>query len=334
MKKNLGLIFLAAILLFACGSQNTTSTNTQDAEVKEETVSNDVAFEEVRGVTIPKFSISINENIITNDDLAEYPIYKAQVTSTNSSGTTTTVNYAGFKFIDALDKLSLSKNPVYIEAIADDGYAVKYENLNIDKMMIAISKDGSQFKKSPWFCPCDSETTGDYLQNLTNILINDKNEKPNVNTLSNKSSSDNEEDKIELNKPDKQDKTDKVVFNDYKFNINNNEVTNKDLDGLKIYKITCDALNSKEAVISSTYTGYVLKDVLDKLDIKEYNKVTVIANDGYKSELTNEEINSEYTLIAIEKDKEVGKDGTIWVAPCESDKTKKYASNVIEINVE
>ena len=334
MKKNLGVLFLAVLLLFACNNQSVPSNNNQNSEVKEQNSNTEVVLEEVKGVTIPKFTVSINENVITNDDLADYPIYKAQVTSTNSSGTTTTINYAGFKFVDALDKLGLSKNPQYIEAIADDGYAVKYENLDLNKMMIAISKDGSQFKKSPWFCPCDSQTTGDYLQNLTTVLINDKNEKPEVNTSSKNTETNDSNEKTELSKPDKQDKTDKVTFNDYKFKINGNDVTNSDLDGLKIYKLTCDALNSKDAVITSTYTGYVLKDVLDKLGISSYSKVTVIANDGYKSELSNEEMNSEYTLIAIEKDKEVGKDGTIWLAPCESDKTKKYASNVIEITVE
>ena len=109
---------------------------------------------------------------------------------------------------------------------------------------------------------------------------------------------------------------------------------NADLEGLKIYKITCSALNSKDAVITSTYTGYVLKDVLDKLGIDSGKKITAVASDGYKLELSNDEVNSEYTLIAIEKDKELGKDNTIWIAPRESDKTKKYASNVVEIAVE
>ena len=317
----LGLVVLSVLLCAACGNNNTqVSKNT-----------NQNVLEEVRGVTIPKFSVTINDKVVTNEDLAEYSIYKSQVTSVNSSGTESTVNYIGFRFVDALEKVGLSNMTTYIEAIADDGYSVKYENRKPENMLIAISRDGSQFKKNPWFAPCDSDVTGEFLQGLTTILVNDKNEKPNVNTT-NKSSED--EGSKELNKPEKLDRTDKVVFEPFTFVVNGTEVTNESLAGVKIYKITCDALNSKDAVITSTYTGYVLKDVLDKLGVDTSKKITAVASDGYKLELTSEQVNSEFTLVAIEKDKELGKDGTIWVAPCEEDKTKKYASSVTEITVE
>ena len=317
----LGLVVLSVLLCAACGNNN--------AEVSKNTNQN--VLEEVRGVTIPKFSVTINDKVVTNEDLAEYSIYKSQVTSVNSSGTESTVNYIGFRFVDALEKAGLSNMTTYIEAIADDGYSVKYENRKPENMLIAISRDGSQFKKNPWFAPCDSNVTGEFLQGLTTILVNDKNEKPNVNTTSKSSE---EEASKELNKPEKLDRTDKVVFEPFSFVVDGTEVTNESLAGVKIYKITCDALNSKDAVITSTYTGYVLKDVLDKLGIDTSKKITAVASDGYKLELTSEQVNSEFTLVAIEKDKELGKDGTIWVAPCEEDKTKKYASSVTEITVE
>ena len=317
----LGLVVLSVLSCAACGNNN--------AEVSKNTNQN--VLEEVRGVTIPKFSVTINDKVVTNEDLAEYSIYKSQVTSVNSSGTESTVNYIGFRFVDALEKAGLSNMTTYIEAIADDGYSVVYENRKPENMLIAISRDGSQFKKNPWFAPCDSNVTGEFLQGLTNILVNDKNEKPNVNTT-NKSSE--AEGSKELNKPEKLDRTDKVVFEPFSFVVDGSEVNNDTLAGLKIYKITCDALNSKDAVITSTYTGYVLKDVLDKLGIDKNKKITAVASDGYKLELTSEQVNSEFTLVAIEKDKELGKDGTIWVAPCEEDKTKKYASSVTEITVE
>ena len=320
MKKLLNVLLLVvAVLVFGCSSEGTKSA-----------INSASILEEVQGVTIPKFSVTINDKVVTNEDLAEYPIYKSQVTSVNSSGTESTVNYVGFKFVDCLDKLGLAGDKKYIEAIADDGYSVKYEGRDINSMLIAISKDGSQFKKNPWFCPCDSNVTGEFLQGLTTILVNEKDEKPNLLKEDNKS----ETGETSLLPPDKSDKTDKVVFSDFKFKVNGNDVTNSDLEGLHIYKISCDALNSKEAVVSSTYTGYVLKDVLEKLGFSSVKNVTVIANDGYKSELAENQFNSEYTLIAIEKDKELGVDGTIWVAPCEETATKKYASKVIEINVE
>ena len=323
MKKFLSVLLGVLVLssMFACGNN-----------VGSKSAANNAAnLTEVNGVTIPKFSVTINDKVVTNEDLAEFPIYKAVATSVNSSGTESTVNYIGFKFVDALEKAGLSGEKQYIEAIADDGYSVKYEKRDINSMLIAISKDGSQFKKNPWFCPCDSNITGEYLQGLTNILVNDSDEKPNVAGKSAKADSNESK---ELSKPDKQDKTDKVQFKDFSLKIGDKTVTNKDLEGLSIYKISCDALNSKDAVISSTYTGYVLTDVLNKLNITGFNKITAIALDGYNAELTKEQIGSEYTLIAIEKDKETGKDGSFWLAPCEEDKTKKYISEVVELKVE
>ncbi|MBR3288885.1 MAG: hypothetical protein IKI71_03895 [Lachnospiraceae bacterium] len=322
MKKILSILMVMAcsLMLLSCGSKAQNSN------------SNESVLEEVKGVTIPKFTVSINGNAVTNEDLAEYPIYKSQVTSVNSSGTETTVNYIGFRFVDALEKAGLSGYTSYIEAVADDGYSVVYEaKRNPENMLIAISKDGSQFKKSPWFCPCDSDTTGEFLQGLTTILVNNKNEKPSATASKNEEKSSGD---ATLNAPEKLDRTDKVTFEAFSFKVAGNEVKNADLEGVKIYKITCDALNSKDAVITSTYTGYVLKDVLDKLGVGSNKKITAVANDGYKVELTNEQVNSEFTLIAIEKDKELGKDGTVWLAPCEEDRTKKYASNVVEIMVE
>ena len=51
----------------------------------------------------------------------------------------------------------------------------------------------------------------------------------------------------------------------------------------------------------------------------------------YESELTAEQATSEYTLIAIEKDKELGEDGTIWIAPCLETASSAYCKLVVEI---
>ena len=85
------------------------------------------------------------------------------------------------------------------------------------------------------------------------------------------------------------------------------------------------------ALSESTYTGYKLSDVLKACGISSAATVTVIANDGYESDLGAELIESEYTLVAIEKDKEVGEDGTIWVAPCSETASKSFCKLVVEI---
>ena len=318
MKKILAIILsLAMILSFtACG------------ESKEAETSNAVAFEEVKGVTIPNFEVSVNGIVVSNNEMAEYPLYSSQVTTTNSSGTTTTVTYIGFVMTDVLAAANLTEDYIYVLAAADDGYEIEFtEDVDMSTMLLAITKDGSQFKSAPWFAPCASETTGDYLQGCVSILVNTVAEKPAIESaeVNNEGS--------EIAAPDKQDKTEKVTFDAYSFLVNGNAVTNADLEGLSIYKITCSATNSKGVTSESTYTGYVLSDVLERLGISA-SSVKAVANDGYETELSADAIASEYTLIAIEKDKELGEDGTIWLAPCEETSSGSYCKLVVEIKAE
>ena len=93
-------------------------------------------------------------------------------------------------------------------------------------------------------------------------------------------------------------------------------------------------VNKNGNASEATYTGYKLIDVLAAVGITEYTTVKAIANDGYESELTAEQATSEYTLIAIEKDKELGEDGTIWVAPCLETSSSEYCKLVVEIVAE
>ena len=111
-------------------------------------------------------------------------------------------------------------------------------------------------------------------------------------------------------------------------------VTNETLAGLRIYKVSVNVVNKNGNASEATYTGYKLIDVLEALGITDYSTVKVIANDGYESELTAEQATSEYTLIAIEKDKETGEDGTIWVAPCLETSSSSYCKLVVEITAE
>jgi len=108
-------------------------------------------------------------------------------------------------------------------------------------------------------------------------------------------------------------------------------VKNADLDGLSIYKIKVVTENSKGTRSESSYTGYLLSDVMEKLGLT--GTVKAVADDGYESELSAEQTASEFTLIAIEKDKETGKNGTVWVAPCEESSSSAYCKGVVEITV-
>ena len=314
MKKYVSLI-LALMLVFslaACGSES----KPEGPEMKEAV-----------GVTIPAFSLNVNGTVLTDADLADYPVYEVQATSVNSSGTESTCTYVGFSIKDVFEAAGVGEFST-LAAIADDGYTVEVdaELANQPSTLVAITRDGEQFKSAPWFAPCSSGTTGDYLKGMVAISLDGKEidvsggDEPSL------------EPSGEL--PEIQDKTDKVQFGDFSFKVNGADVTNATLEGLSIYKITVTVVNSKGSASEATYTGYKLADVLTACGITGATKVSAIANDGYAAELAADYINSDYTLVAIEKDKETGEDGTIWVAPCESTVSGDYAKLVVEITAE
>lgn len=312
MKKYLSLI-LALMLVFslaACGSNDAGGSELKEAV----------------GVTIPAFSLNVNGTVVTDAEMADYPVYEVSATSTNSSGTESTCVYVGFSLKDVLDVAGVDEFET-LTAIASDGYEVEVDSAMAlePSTLVAISKDGEQMKDGPWFAPCTSATTGDYNKGVVAISIDGA--EVDLNAAQNE---DGEAGAL----PEIADKTDKVQFGDYSFKVNGTEVTNASLEGLHIYKIEVTTVNSKGSESTATYTGYKLADVLAAAGVDGATKVTVIANDGYEAELNPEYIGSDYTLVAIEKDKEVGEDGTIWVAPCESGSSGDYCKLAVEILAE
>lgn len=337
MKKLLSLL-LALTMVFAlcaCGAEKAPEATPAAPEEAPAPAAGPVV-EEVRGVTVPNFAVMINGVKVDQDMMAEYPLYSVQATSTNSSGTESTVTYVGFVMKDVFAAAGLSENYVWLEATADDGYAVTYEgDIMGDATLLAVTKDGTQFNGTPWFAPCASDTTGDYLKGCVGILVNTVASAP--EGISNEAPAAEAGEAAEagaLGVPDKQDKTEKITFEPFSFKVNGAEITNDTLAGLSIYKVSVSTENSKGAVNEATYTGYVLSDVLQACGVENYSTVKVIANDGYASELTPEQAASEFTIVAIEKDKELGEGGTIWVAPCTEPSSGSYAKLVVEITAE
>ncbi len=322
MKKSLSLV-LALMLVFslvACG-QNAATPSTPAGPVATE----------VKGVTIPTFSVTVNGVTIDQTAMASYPIYSVQATSTNSAGTESTTTYVGFAMKDVLAAAKLTEAYVWLEAKADDGYAVTVtgDKVLADTTLLAMTKDGEPFDTAPWLAPCSSATTGDYLKGCVSILVNTTEGAP-ENTATSPATSGSEL-ALTGELPEIQDKTDKVEFAPYSFLVNGTAVTNDTLKDLHIFKITVTVADKSGALSESTYTGYKLADVLTACGIKDPASIKVKANDGYESELDSKLISSEYTLVAIEKDKAVGEGGTIWVAPCSETASKSFCKLVTEI---
>ena len=311
MKKYVSLI-LALMLVFSLAA---CSSNDAGSELKEAV-----------GVTIPAFSLNVNGTVITDAELADCPVYEVSATSTNNSGTESTCVFVGFSLKDVLDVAGVSDFE-NLTAIASDGYEVEVDAAMAlePSTLIAISKDGEQMKDGPWFAPCTSATTGDYNKGVVAISLDGA--EVDINAAQSEGGEAG-------GLPEIADKTDKVQFGDFSFKVNGTEVTNASLDGLHIYKIEVTTVNSKGSESTATYTGYKLADVLAACGVNAAAKVTVTANDGYEAELNPDYIGSDYTLVAIEKDKEVGEDGTIWVAPCESGSSGDYCKLAVEIIAE
>jgi len=339
MKKILSMILVLALALSlaACGTAPAETTGAPETTAPAATNPAPVA-EEVKGVTIPEFAIMINGVKVDNVMMAAYPTYSVTAFSINSSGTESTTTYVGFAMTDVLAAAGLTENYIWLEATADDGYAIEVtgEIVTASTTLLAITKNGEQFKTAPWFAPCGSETTGDYLKNMVSILVNTTEGKPEGidNTLVEDADPTEAPADQPAEAPELSDKTDKVTFADFCFKVNGQEVTNATLEGQRIYKVSVNVVNKNGNASEASYTGYKLIDVLAALGITDYTTVKVIANDGYESELTAEQAASEYTLIAIEKDKETGEDGTIWVAPCMETSSSAYCKLVVEIIAE
>lgn len=313
MKKYVSLI-LALMLVFslaACGGNDAGGSELKEAV----------------GVTIPAFSLNVNGTVVTDAEMADFPVYEVSATSTNSSGTESTCVYVGFSLKDVLEVAGVGEFET-LAAIASDGYEVEVDAAMAlePSTLVAISKDGEQMKDGPWFAPCTSATTGDYNKGVVAISLD--------GAEVDLSAGGAEGEGAEGGLPEIADKTDKVEFGEFSFKVNGTEVTNATLEGQHIYKIEVTTVNSKGEESTATYTGYKLADVLAAAGVDGAAKVTVVANDGYEAELNADYIGSDYTLVAIEKDKEVGEDGTIWVAPCESGSSGDYCKLAVEILAE
>ena len=333
MKKFLCMILALVLILglAACGTEPAQPTNPTSAPTEPPATRPAPEAEEVKGVTVPAFAIMINGVKVDNTMMAGYPTYSVTSFSINSTGTESTITYVGYAITDVFAAAGLTDKYVWLEATADDGYAIEVSGdiVTAPTTLLAVTKNGEPFKTAPWFAPCSSQTTGEYLKNMVSILVNTTEKKPDGidNTMKEEQPTEGPSQEA----PELSDKTDKVTFDSYSFKVNGQEVTNATLEGLHIYKVTVNVVNKNGNASQATYTGYKLIDVLAALGITDYTTVKAVANDGYESELTAEQAASEYTLIAIEKDKEMGEDGTIWIAPCLETASSAYCKLVVEI---
>jgi len=122
---------------------------------------------------IPAFSFDVMGVLITDEDMAEYPVYSVTTTSTNTYGTTTTRVYIGYTMADVLDAAGITEDFKTLTTIADDGYTIKVnKDIALEPTtLVAVSEDGKMFRDGLWFAPCSSNVSPDYLRELTEVII-------------------------------------------------------------------------------------------------------------------------------------------------------------------
>jgi hypothetical protein len=335
-KKSILIVVLCVAMIFTmalagCSSSkdNSKSTKSANSQTKTTEAATDQTaapqLKEAAGVTVPDFSVKIGSKTVTNKDLATATVYSCDATSTNSSGTTTTITFQGFKMSDVFAAAGIEAPTTTVDAIASDGYKLSYgaDQINADTTLLAVTQNGAQFVNGPWIAPCADKTTGDYMKDCVEI---------DVAASGSGSGAETENSSVAPGKPEMTDATAKVQFAPFSFKVNGTAVTNDTLKGLKIYKCNCAVTDKSGQTLTDEYAGYVLSDVLKAAGVTSYGNVTVVANDGYKTTLDKSAASAKTTILAIEKDKAAGEKGTVYVAPMASTSSKDYAKLVVEID--
>ena len=180
MKKRilaLMLVLILAVSFAACGEKKEEENKTPDPDpvVTDNGEDNGPKAEEVMGVTIPEFAITVNDVEVTHEMMADYAIYQVTVSTVNSSGTESTTTFCGFALKDILAAAGIEGDFATLTAVATDGYEIVFEDaaelIASDVTLVALTKNGDPFKDAPWFAPCTSGTTGDYLKGMATITL-------------------------------------------------------------------------------------------------------------------------------------------------------------------
>ena len=146
---------------------------TFDSEYLGYDLSQKPVIHEVKAASAAEFSVDVNGIIITSDDMKDYPVYSVQATSVNTYGTVTTREYIGYAVSDLLKAAGLGWDFVKLTAVADDGYTVTADNKTAlePSTLIAVTENGKSFIEGPWFAPCSSGFSPDYLRDLSVIIL-------------------------------------------------------------------------------------------------------------------------------------------------------------------
>jgi len=177
MKKRLSILsaLLALTLVLglgACAQHNGGNDTSAPSETAQQPLGIS-SVQEVGGIDIPDFRISINDIEVTHETVAGLTAYSITTTTINRMGNTNEVNYIGFAFRDVLEAAGFTEEYVWLEATATDGYFIRltgdviYESTTL----LTIRINDSPFVEAPWLTPNSIEDAPYHIRNVAYILL-------------------------------------------------------------------------------------------------------------------------------------------------------------------
>lgn len=256
----------------------------------------------VADTEVPAFTVKIGDASFTEQDFAGLSLVEVESVSYNHSGKETVAVFTGYRISDILALSGFEGEFLTLTATADDNYRIRVVSgvALEDTTLFALYKDGEAFENYPWFAPCSSQTTGDYLKGVCELGI-------------------------ETEEP--------PAIPDFILNINGEEIKSKKFGNYKLYTFESLSYNHSGKETLCTYTGIRLTDALAIAGADgEYASITATAPDGYAITVPAGLAAADDTLIAFFKDGEPCQEYP-WFAPCSSQTTGDYLKGACTITL-
>jgi len=312
------IMFIASIGLTGCnlfGNDDEEDTHNGDKNPTADVVGTlyvDTTF------TVPEFSITLNGVTINKENMANKPVYRCTVTTTNTYNTTETFTFYGYKLVDCCEVAGVTYRGL-VTYVATDSYSSTWNGGVNDKTMLALQK-GTDQSFAPYFAPLDSVNTPDYGKLIASITIAES-----LNTQPTQDPTTPADAEWKANTS-----IDVSSWASITFTLNGQQCTVGSLSSLTVYKVTVQT--EKDGTITTAkYTGYLLSDVLTLKEIAA-GTISAAASNRTKT-FAASKLEGQVMLLGIELDKAVATDGSVWVCDTSSHKKGDMFSGVVSITI-
>jgi len=177
-----GKTFDEAYLGYDLGESPGSPGNAAGGSAGGDAAGSDAVGGDAKGPATQAFSVLVNGVEVTNDMMAAYPIRSAEAVSTNTYGATSAIKYTGYSVADTLKAAGLNDKYIWLRCVATDGYSVTLSGdiVMSENTLLALTRDGEPYPFAPWFAPCDSQASPNYVRAVDYILVNTSEGPPDI----------------------------------------------------------------------------------------------------------------------------------------------------------